>query len=167
MYEKDQDLMVDPVLGTSDEGLEMKKKHTERMKEIVEEVGWPSISKIGVRPSSEAWFLVHHSDQDVEFQKEVLELLKKLPEDEVKKVNIAMLEDRVRKNQGIPQLYGTAWKFDPETEKQIPYPIEDPEHVDERRKKMGLDSMEENRQRLEEWEGMLNIMKENIKSTKK
>src|SRR5579884_962186 len=126
MYEKDQDLTVDPVLGTSEEGLEIKKKHTERMKEIVKQFGWPSISKIGVRPSSEAWFLVHHSDQDVQFQKEVLEMLKKLPEGEAKSVNIAMLEDRVRKNQGLPQLYGTIWRFDPDTEKQLPSPIEDP-----------------------------------------
>ncbi len=124
------------------------RKHTQRLKEIIAEFGWPTISRVGPIPCSEAWLIVQHSDYDLEFQKEVLTLFKSLPEGEVNKVNIAMLEDRVRMNEGKPQLYGTQWVV--EEDKQVPYQLEDPEHVEERRESMGLGSMADNLNHLQE-----------------
>lgn len=125
------------------------RKHTQRLKEVIAEFGWPTISKVGPISCSEAWLIVQHSDHDLEFQKEVLEIFKSLPEGEVNRVNIAMLEDRVRMNEGIPQLYGTQWVA--KDDKQVPYMLEDPEHVEERRKSMGLDTMADNLRHLQEW----------------
>lgn len=53
-----------------------------------------------------------------------------------------MLEDRIRMYEGKPQLYGT--QFQPgEDGEFIPYTIEDPEGVDERRRKAGLNTLQE------------------------
>jgi hypothetical protein len=52
------------------------------------------------------------------------------------------LSDRVRMQQGKPQLYGT--QFTSAADGQLVlHPIEDAEHVDERRRSVGLPSMAE------------------------
>ena len=49
--------------------------------------------------------------------------------------------DRVRIQDGQKQLYGS--QFDTKGDKCEPLPIEDPEHVDERRKAVGLGPLDE------------------------
>ena len=60
-----------------------------------------------------------------------------------------MLEDRVRAFEGRPQYYGTQYDWD-ENGQLGPLPIEDPEHVDERRRSVGLGPLEENTRRIRE-----------------
>ena len=122
-----------------EEGLDQ--KHTIRMKEIVTQIGWPNASKVGYEAADYAELLVRHADHDVEFQIKCLALMKSEPDHEIDKINIAYLEDRVRVNSKQPQLYGT--QFIDEGGKFTPREIENPEQVDERRKYMGLPTLEE------------------------
>lgn len=122
-----------------DTGLD--RRHTERMKEIIAQIGWPTISKVGPMASDMAWLLLQHADHDAGFQQICLDLMKSAAAREVKLKNIAMLEDRVRVNTARPQLYGT--QFRPVDGKHVPLEIEDPEHVNERRAQMGLGTLEE------------------------
>ncbi len=117
-------------------------KNTERMKEIVEHGGWPTISKVGEEAADAAWILVQHADEDLSFQEKCLELMKAQPKGEIRKRNIALLEDRVRVSKGMPQLYGTQFYKGPGGE-YIRRPIEDEEHVVERRLEVGLRTLEE------------------------
>ena len=64
--------------------------------------------------------------------------LKKMPEDEVSKANLAYLIDRVLVNEGKKQLYGTQFWF--MNGKMEPRPIEDEANIDKRREEMGLGS---------------------------
>jgi hypothetical protein len=111
--------------------------NTQRMKEIVEQMGWPTRSKVGGHASERAWLLVQHADRDPDFQRMCLELMKAQAEGEVLPGNIAYLEDRVRVGEGCPQLYGSQF-FTDEAGNFGPRPIEDAERVDERRQAMGL-----------------------------
>lgn len=122
-----------------DESLD--RRNTARMKEVVAQIGWPTISRVGEKSSSNAWLLVQHADQDVEFQSSCLALIKQEPPNEVLPGNTAMLEDRVRVNQGHPQMYGT--QFLQIDGKHVPKPIEDEANVNERRRQMGLGTLEE------------------------
>ncbi len=115
--------------------------NTKRMKEIVAEIGWPTTSKVGSEGSDDAWLLVQHADHDVSFQEFCLELMKEANESEVKRVHIAYLEDRIRKNKKVGQLYGT--QFTQENGQHIPLPIEDEEHVNERRAALGMGPLSE------------------------
>ncbi len=120
-------------------------KNTARMKEIVAEIGWPTVSKVGSDASVGAWLLVQHADREVEFQEHCLNLMKQEKEGEVVLRDVAHLEDRVRLNKGLPQLYGTQFRW---TKNNEPIQdIEDRENVDERRKAMGLNTLAE---RIEE-----------------
>ncbi len=116
-------------------------RNTRRIKEIVQSIGWPTISKVGAETASNAWLLVQHADHDVEFQGRCLELMKAAPDGDVDKHDIAYLEDRIRINQGRGQLYGT--QFKQERGQHIPLPIEDEQNVDIRRAEMGMGLLSE------------------------
>ncbi len=116
-------------------------KNTRRMKEIVQKIGWPTISKVGTETSFNAWLMVQHADHDVEFQEHCLVLMQAVSEGDVDKQNIAYLEDRIRVNQGCGQIYGT--QFKQEGEQHLPLPIEDAENVDVRRSDMGMGPLTE------------------------
>jgi hypothetical protein len=111
--------------------------NTQRMKEIVEQIGWPTRSKVRKDASERAWLLVQHADHDHAFQRTCLALMKGQAAGEVSPANIAYLEDRVRVAEGRPQFYGTQFYTD-EAGNLDPRPIEDPDHVDERRQAVGL-----------------------------
>ncbi len=120
------------------------KENTTELKKLLNRYGWFKISEFGEQADRGAWLLVQHADLDLDFQKEVLTTLAKLyPIGETNRTNYAYLYDRVKAiGEGRPQRYGTQgqcvgkgiWK---------PHKIEEPENVDERRKSMGMPSMEE------------------------
>lgn len=125
------------------------RRNTERLKAVVDEIGWPSITKVGETGSSNAWLLVQHADHDPEFQKKCLALMKSEPEGEVSKRNIAYLEDRIAVADGKPQIYGT--QFHKNSSGQLePLPIQNADNVDKRRKEMGLEPLTENQRRIQE-----------------
>ncbi|HBL52402.1 MAG: hypothetical protein UV20_C0012G0020 [Candidatus Magasanikbacteria bacterium GW2011_GWA2_42_32] len=118
--------------------LEAAKKRTERLKEIIEKIGLPTISKVGEEGHGAAFFIVQHSDFDVEFQKRYLEMMKSAPSEEVNKRYTAFLEDRTRVNTGRLQVYGTQFY---KNEKGVwgPRPMIDPKNIETRRKEVGLE----------------------------
>jgi hypothetical protein len=127
---------------------EVDKKNTDRLKEIISKIGWPTRSKVGEEGMQNAWLLVQHADHDVDFQKHCLDLMKSENPEEVDTKRIAYLEDRVRLAQGKPQLYGT--QFTDIDGKFGPRPIEDEENVDQRRGEIGMEPMEEYRKKMYE-----------------
>ncbi len=122
--------------------VEIDRANTDRLKKIVEEVGWPRRSDVGKEGASAAWLIAQHTG-DKAFQEHALALIEPLlDQGEVSKPSYALLEDRVRCHRGEKQIYGTQYSmkrvdgvvhFGPLT------PIDDPEHLDERRKQMGLE----------------------------
>lgn len=122
---------------------EGRSKATQRLQKIVLEIGWPSIPKVGKEASRHAWLLAQHADHDVQFQKHCLELMKELPDGKISERGVAYLEDRVRKNEGRLQLYGTQVIVQSDDRVEPNPPVEDPDHLDERRALMGLESFEE------------------------
>jgi hypothetical protein len=123
-------------------------RHRARMKEIVAANGWPGRKLVGEDGAKAAWLLVQHADRDRAFQKQCLALLEKaVRAGDANGKELAYLTDRVAVAEGRKQTYGTQFSgADPE-------PIEDEEHVDERRKSVGLPTMEEYRQQMKEMYG--------------
>ncbi len=142
IHDRDQAMRLKAVKNPDlwDDKLDL--KNTARLKEIIDKIGWPTISKVDEEGSNQAWLLAQHADHDLEFQKKCLKLMKAEPETEVKKPNIAFLEDRIAVSEKRPQLYGTQF-FRGEGGKLIPRPIFEREKIDERRRERGMDSFEE------------------------
>lgn len=119
------------------------KENNPKLKFIIETYGWPGYSIVGKEGSNDFWLLVQHQDRDLDFQKECLRLLARaVEENDASPENLAYLTDRVRKNEGKPQLYATQWTQS-ENGKLKLYPVEDIEHLDERLQSMGMPSLED------------------------
>ncbi len=123
---------------------------TQRLKQIIDEYGWPTIDMVGRDGASAAWLIAQHSDLDVAFQERVLALMREaLAEREADPTDVAYLEDRVAVNRSRPQAYGTQircrdGRVEPAT------PIRDPETVEERRRRVGMEPLDEYYASLEE-----------------
>jgi hypothetical protein len=119
---------------------DLDRRNTARLRQIVDEIGWPSIQVLGERPAHAAWLLAQHADLDPEFQKRCLELMRALPAGGVSPRNLAYLEDRVLVADGKAQRYGTQLRRrDDGTYEALP--IADEGRVDERRRSVGLESL--------------------------
>ncbi len=117
---------------------EIDEMHLTRLIEITAIHGWPGESLVGPAGSQAFWLLVQHTP-DHTFQNTCLELLEvAVLNREASPIHLAYLKDRVYMHAGKKQIYGTQVKED-----LTLYPIEDEEHVNERRAAIGLSTLEE------------------------
>lgn len=136
----------EPFTGAALEAVERMRavdaENTAWMRGVLHEAGWPGRSLVGHEAANMAWLLVQHADADPAFQRECLDLLGAAAEaGEASASDLAYLTDRVLRSEGRPQRYGTQFTQGPNgLEAQ---PIEDPEHVDERRASVGLGPLAE------------------------
>lgn len=111
-----------------------------QLEQIIEKIGWPTISKVGEEASGSAWLIAQHVDFDVPFQEKCLKLMQAEPKD-VDLAALANLTDRVAVNKGEDQTYGTQFYMNEEGS-IVPRPIKDRNSLNARRTKMGLDDFE-------------------------
>lgn len=117
-------------------------RHTLILKKILDTYGYPNFDKVGIESSNNFWMCVQHSDKDLNFQQEVLKLMQKeLKNKKADSKNYAYLTDRVNINLGKPQVYGTQVEYKDRT--AVARKLEDPNNVNERRKAVGLDPIED------------------------
>lgn len=115
------------------------RQHTQRMKEIVAEIGWPTFDKVGPMASRSAWVLVQHADRDPFFQAKCLALMEEaLKAEQVYPRNYAYLYDRVQVAFGEKQLYATQSTSNNGLWEGHFQPIADESQVQERREAMGI-----------------------------
>ncbi|MDA0337177.1 MAG: hypothetical protein O2782_18600 [bacterium] len=124
------------------------RRNLDRMKVIVAEVGWPTITMVGTDGAFDAWLLVQEADNEPEFQTHCLQLMQACAPHEVGQRLIGYLDDRIRAAAGKPQLYGTQFHAGADGRPE-PWPIEDPDKLDERRATIGLGPFDEYRRQVE------------------
>jgi hypothetical protein len=116
-------------------------RHTSRMRAIVAKHGWPGRSLVGDDGAHAAWLLVQHADSA--FMAQCLPVMQHaVAAGQAFEKDYVYLLDRVRMQQGKPQIYGTQFTSAADG-KLVLHPIKDAEHVDERRRAVGLPSMAE------------------------
>lgn len=117
------------------EMLRVDQANTAWLAELTGRVGWPGRTLVGEDGAHAAWLLAQHADRQQ--QPAFLELLRAaVAAGEASARDLAYLEDRVRVHAGQPQRYGN--QFIRDDQGLRPQPIEDPEHLDERRAAVGL-----------------------------
>jgi hypothetical protein len=108
--------------------IEVDRKNTERLKQIVSKIGWPTKAMVGKKGASAAWHIVQRADHDPSFQKYALEMIEPLVNDgKLPSSYYTFLYDRTHK----PQKYGTQGGC--KGTKWIPRDIEQPDLLIERR----------------------------------
>lgn len=156
---KDKDLSVRNRLIEADmlhEGYhpEMAKIHGENAKAldgIIQQIGFPNINKVGNSAYHAAWLIIQHSIEHVTFMKKCAQLLRiEMHKQQADPVHLAYLEDRIAVFSDEAQQYGTQFDWNEQGEmvpNRIMHPIE---QVNERRKRMGLEALEEQNHRIQQ-----------------
>ena len=113
------------------------RENAEALAALVAAHGWPGIALVGLEGCRAAWLVAQHAIATPALQRRFLACLRQAAEaGDVPRRQWAMLEDRIRFNEGRPQRFGTVldWNDDGELDCEI----EDAERVDERRAAVGL-----------------------------
>lgn len=125
---------------------EMNKLHNSNAKildEIIDTIGYPTTDKVGKEASEATWLVIQHSIGQPEFMKKCMNLLKvAVGENKANPINLAYLADRIAVFEGKPQLYGTQFDWD-ENGELCPNDFDDLTKVNQRRKSIGLNPLEE------------------------
>jgi uncharacterized protein DUF6624 len=126
-----------PMMSLQKRQDEIDTKNMARLEEIIKQHGWPGRSLVGEEAANAGFLILQHAD--LTFQKKYFPLVKEgAGKGEVPPAD-AMLEDRILMREGKKQIYGSAVQSSPQTGGKLElYPIEDEEHVDERRAAVGL-----------------------------
>lgn len=107
--------------------------------ELVARCGWPRTPNVEKPVLEVAWFVLQHADQEpIAYRLKYLPYLQQsVARGDLPAKRLAMYEDRLLLQQGKPQRYGSqATSADGGV--SLLTPVEDPEHLDARRKAMGL-----------------------------
>ncbi|WPV67019.1 DUF6624 domain-containing protein [Chitinophaga sp. LS1] len=127
------------------------RKNVDYLKQLFAKDGYLWKSDIGKEAAHISWIIAQHADFDTAFQKEYLRKMKVAVDmNEASAKDYAYLTDRVRKNTGEKQLYGTQMNYITtrdstgkiKVESGI-WPVEDEANLNQRRKEVGLVPIEE------------------------
>ncbi|CAM1341704.1 DUF6624 domain-containing protein [Tenacibaculum aestuarii] len=113
-----------------------------KIKKILDERGWLGPKVIGNQGNSTLFLVIQHSD--LETQLKYLPMMREAVKvGNASASSLALLEDRVALRQGKRQIYGSQIGRDQETGEYYVSPLIEPENVNERRKEVGLGTIEE------------------------
>lgn len=118
-------------------------KNADRLYQIINVIGFPTIDKVGEEAHEAAWLIVQHAIAKPAFMKKCVSLLDNISDKrQLNQRNVAYLKDRIAVLEGKPQLFGTQFDWD-ENGEMSPNAYDDLTRVNERRKSIGLNALEE------------------------
>lgn len=124
-----------PVLAMEERNHKANEKELMRLLEVY---GWPTATAVTEVAAAGAALIINHSDHETR-QRYFPLLEEAFEKGEAQPLRYAKMQDRLLVEEGKKQRFGTQWHF--EGSKKVPWPIEDPEHVDRRRAEIGLNPL--------------------------
>ncbi|MDR6371016.1 hypothetical protein J2795_001938 [Chryseobacterium bernardetii] len=113
------------------------KTNAKRLREIIAEIGYPTISKVGEKANDAAWLIIQHAISEPEFMKACYDLMEEHSHD-INPLHKAYLYDRIQVFQSKPQKYGTQL-----TSEGTIYPVESKRNLNAEREKVNLRALSE------------------------
>jgi len=139
MKELDQDVRIRAEKGDFEKWAETDARNLKRLKEVVENYGWPTYAMVGEDGGRAAWLLAQHADRDPDFQRKVLAMMEPLVDSgQASQKDYAYLYDRTH----YPQRFGTQGTCI-SREEWRPFEIDDLAGLAERRRKAGMPAIAE------------------------
>ena len=119
---------------------EIRKKDQENLREvelIIKEHGWLGPQQVGRRASQTIFLVIQHASPETRVQ--YLPIMRQaIKEKKASNGDLALLIDRINTEAGLKQIYGSQLLGKIEGGYEL-FPIDDPDHLDQRRAEMGLD----------------------------
>jgi len=109
---------------------------------ILDEHGWLGEEIVGDEGNSALFLVIQHSKLAV--QEKYLPMMREaVANQNAEASSLALLEDRVALRRGGRQIYGSQIGYDKVKERYYVMPLDDPDHVNERRTSVGLPPLQE------------------------
>lgn len=108
-----------------------------QVKTILDQYGWVGEEKVGPQANMTLFLVIQHADLATQ-QKYLPMMREAVRAKKAQPSALALLEDRVALGEGRRQTYGSQIGEDSKTGKAYVLPLNDPEHVDQRRAEVGL-----------------------------
>ncbi|TXD35992.1 hypothetical protein FRC98_15080 [Lujinxingia vulgaris] len=124
---------------------EMRAVHEANARELeamIDAGGWPRTSEVGEDAARAAFLVANHAISLPGLQRKALRLLEALDGEDARALEVAVLGDRVRFNEGRPQRYGAIIDWDAEGTLG-PGLLEDADEVEARRARVGMEPLSE------------------------
>ncbi len=116
----------------------------QKIKNLYKEYGYLGEKKVGEDAASDFWLPIQHADNDVAFQKEMLDAMgKEIKSGSDDKYHYAMLEDRININLNRPQRFGSQLTYNEKGQAIPKIGLIDSTIVDSLRKEFKLPSFKE------------------------
>lgn len=120
--------------------------------------GWPTADRVGTHAAACALRLAQHLERHQRVQDQCLEqIVDAAHGGRVSWADVAALSDACDVRDGKPQTFGT--KFEYQDGRFVPYPLANPDSVDERRRAMAMPSLEDGVRELESWADKVGLAK--------
>ena len=111
-----------------------------KIKSLLDKYGWLGTDVIGEQGNSTMFLVIQHSD--IATQDKYLPMMREAVKNgKAKGSSLALLEDRVALRKRKKQIYGSQIGRDNDTKLYYVSPLEDPDNVDKRRAKVGLEPL--------------------------
>jgi hypothetical protein len=110
------------------------------MQQLLKEYGWPKYSTVGKLAADAPLLVINHHESDSVRLKYLPQIKQSCLEKEGSCLEFAKIQDRILVNNNKLQIYGMQFRYNAERNLE-PFPIKDPEYVDQRRKKIGLEPL--------------------------
>jgi hypothetical protein len=129
--------------GYSEEMKQLHNRNAQTLNDIIDKIDYPTTDKVGKEANEATWLIIQHSIGQPEFMKKCAKLLEEaVSKNKEDPKRLAYLADRIAVFEGKEQLYGTQFDWD-EHGLLSPYHYDDLTKVNERRKSIGLNTLEE------------------------
>ena len=125
-------------------------RNAKELQKLMEKIGYPTAEKVGQEASDAAWLVIQHSIGQPNFMKKAAILLEEaVHKNKANPKHLAYLTDRIAVFEGKPQHYGTQFDWD-KNGIMNPNQYDDRSKVNQRRKALGLNTLEEQTLRIRE-----------------
>lgn len=113
-----------------------------QMQQLVAKYGWPKYSTVGKLAADAPLLMINHHENDSVRKAYISQIKQSCIENEGSCVEYAKIQDRILVNNDKLQIYGMQFRYNAERNLE-PFPIMDPEYVDQRRAKIGLEPLKD------------------------
>ncbi len=129
--------------GYNKEMAALHRSNARHLDQIISVIGYPTVDQVGQQANAAAWLVIQHAIGLPDFMRRCCQLLETaVKSGQASPVHLAYLSDRIAVFEGKGQHYGTQFDWD-EDGMLSPQLIDDRIKVDERRRSIGLNTLEE------------------------
>lgn len=112
------------------------------MQELLDTYGWPKYSTVGELAADAPLLVINHHEDEAVRKKYLAQIKQSCLDNEGSCMEYAKIQDRILVNENQLQIYGMQFRYNDQRTLE-PFPVINPEYVDQRRAEIGLEPLKD------------------------